>query len=322
MDLAKFLRSPLPHASTFGLIRIMKRNIALVSAGFLSVVSFLLGCSGKPDITYPKPYPDSLAIEFLPGLVSVDGLDFNSVFSPDGQSFYFSRSVNGQWDIFVCKYDGFSWGKPVGVSFSDETYSEADPAFSPDGKLFFISNRPRQGELKKDDFDIWYVEQAGEGRWSKPQNLLEVNSDSSEYYISFSQNGNLYFGSSRPVGFGSDDIYVSRFVEGRYTSPENLGSNINSPASEHDPCVSPDERLIVFKSENREDGFGQADLYFSTIDQTQAWMPATNFGAAINTEGYEYCPYFSPDGKYFFFSSQSDIMWIDMRVVQKLLKKV
>jgi Tol biopolymer transport system component len=298
----------------------MKRKTILVSASFALTLLFLFGCSNKPKIIYPKPYPDSQATKFLPGLVSIDGLDFNAAFSRDGKSFYFSRSVNGQWDIFVCQYQGRAWSKPVAVSFGDEKYSEADPAFSPDGKLFFISNRPRGSELTRKDFDIWYVEQADGERWSEPQNLREVNSDSSEYYISFSHSGNLYFGSSRPGGFGQEDIYVSRLVAGAYTHPKNLGPNVNSSESEHDPCVSNDEHLIIFKSENRDDGFGQADLYFSTLDETKTWMPAKNLGARVNTTGYEYCPYFSPDGKYFFFSSQSDIMWMDMHVLQKILK--
>jgi Tol biopolymer transport system component len=298
----------------------MKRKTIWVSASLALILSFLFACRDKLKINYPEPYPDSLAIPFLTGLASVDGLDFNSAFSPDGKSFYFSRSVNGQWDIFVSKYEGRAWSKPVTVSFGDEKYSEADPAFSPDGKLFFISNRPRENELTRIDFDIWYVEQGGGGKWSKPQNLLAVNSDSSEYYISFSRNGTLYFGSSRPGGFGREDIYVSRLVDDAYTNPKNLGANINSPESEHDPCISNDERLIIFKSENRGDGFGQADLYFSTLDETETWMPAKNLGGTVNTESYEYCPYFSPDGKYFFFSSQSDIMWMDMRFVQRILE--
>lgn len=295
------------------------RRIISVSSLVTLILSFGLGCRDDVKIIYPKPYPDSLAIKFLPGLISLNGLDFNTAFSPDGQSFYFSRSINGQWDIFVSKYENHGWSKPIAVSFNDGNYSQADPAFSPNGKLFFISNRPREDGLPRKDFDIWYVEQDNEGSWTKPQNVLEVNSDSSEYYISFSRNGNLYFGSSRPGGFGREDIYVSRLVDGTYKPPENVGANINSPESEHDPCVSPDERLIVFKSENQEDGFGQGDLYFSTMGETKTWMMAKSLGPRVNTSDYEYCPYFSPDGKYFFFSSQSDIKWMDMREVRKIL---
>src|SRR4051812_15621128 len=90
------------------------------------------------EISYPQPFPDTTAIIFLPNVVSKDGLDFNSVFSPDGKSFYFTRSKNRQWDIYVTTHDGKNWSEPVLTPFSDTTYSEADPAFSADGKLYFI----------------------------------------------------------------------------------------------------------------------------------------------------------------------------------------
>lgn len=275
---------------------------------------------GQQPIPYPQPWPDSLARKFLPGVVCADGLDFNSAFSPDGKSFYFSRSSKGKWDILVSKYENERWNDPVVASFSEEEYSEADPMFSPDGKLYFISNRPRANEAFKNNFDIWYVEPRARDAWSGPINPAEVNSDSSEYYVSFSANGNLYFGSSRPGGYGSEDIYVSHLVNGKYATPKNLGPQINSPQSEHDPAVSPNERLVIFKSENRSDGFGQADLYFSTLDNSSGWKPAQNLGPRINTNTYEYCPYFTPDGKFFFFSSQRDVMWIDMNTVRNIVK--
>lgn len=292
---------------------------ALVVLTIASMISLFFEYEDYAGIPYPKPYPDSVAIPFLPGLVSVEGLDFNATFSPDGQSFYFSRSYNGQWDIFVSEYNGQTWSRPICVPFSDEKYSEADPMFSPDGKLFFISNRPREQEQTRSDFDIWYLEPTGNQKWSAPQNLTEVNSDSTEYYVSFSKTGDLYFGSSRPGGYGSEDIYVSRLVNGVHSPPENLGANINSSYSDHDPCLTVDGRTIVFKSEGRDDGFGQADLYFSTLDGNGRWRPAKNLGRGINTDSYEYCPYFSPDGKFFFFSSQHDVMWVDVRGIKRVV---
>lgn len=310
----------MPSGSTFQLnFLMMQMKIAFVLIVIASLMSPLLGYEFSPEIPYPRPYPDSVAVRFLPGLVSVDGLDFNSTFSPDGRSFFFSRSYNGQWDILVSEYMGNSWSNPVCVPFSDEKNSEADPMFSPDGRLFFISNKTREGQKTKTNFDIWYVERIGEKNWSEPRNLTEVNSDSSEYYVSFAKNGDLYFGSSRPGGYGSHDIYISRLVNGVYKRPENLGAKINTPNSEHDPCLSADERLIVFKSEEREDGFGQADLYYSTLNENGHWTQAKNFGPSVNTEGYEYCPYFTPDGRFFFFSSRDDVMWMDMREIKRVV---
>src|SRR6218665_1318596 len=210
-------------------------TLILAAIGCISIQ-----CSNQPStvqIPYPQPLPDSTTLTFLPGIVSKEGIDFNSAFSPDGKSYYFTRSENRRWTIYVIHYDGNRWSDPKIASFSKNKYSVADPAFAPDGKLYFISNRPKTSKDTLSDFDIWYVKPLPEGRWSAPENLSVVNSDSAEYYISFANNGNMYLGSARAGGFGMDDIYISRYINGQYTKPENLGPAINSAYSEHDPCI-------------------------------------------------------------------------------------
>jgi Tol biopolymer transport system component len=273
-------------------------------------------------IPYPQPFPDTTATIFLPHVVSDEGLDFNSAFSPDGKSFYFTRSKNRQWDIYVTTHDGKNWSEPKLAPFSHSKFSEADPTFSPDGKLYFISNRPKQVTDTLSDFDIWFIELMPNQQWTEPKNFAQLNSDSSEYYISFAANGNAYFGSSRPGGFGAEDIYVCRFINGEYTIPENLGSTINTKESEHDPCIWPSEEYLVFKSENQTDNYGEADLYCSKYNSNKKWTKSVNLGDGFNTKTYEYCPYLTADSKYFFFSSESDIKWIDAKFVEKRIDKL
>src|SRR5690606_24523231 len=43
-----------------------------------------------------------------------------------------------------------------------------------------------------------------------------------------SDNRVLYFVSDKPGGFGGKDIYVTKFIDGMWQVPENLGPNINS----------------------------------------------------------------------------------------------
>jgi hypothetical protein len=289
--------------------------------GFISVLCFLsiahLACNSNKNnreelvqIQYPRQLPDTSAIPFLPGIVSKDGFDFNAAFSPDGKSFYFSRSKNGQWDIYVSRYDDTKWAEPTIASFCNEKYSEADPCFAPDGKLYFISNQPRSKNDTRTDFDIWCIQPLKDTQWLAPENITELNSDTTEYYVSFAKNGNAYFGSARQGGFGSEDIYVSKYLNGKFQLPENLGEAINSKESDHDPCISAEEDFMIFKSENRPGGFGEADLYCTRLNKNKRWMPAVNLGGTFNTKTYEYCPYISPDLKYFFFSSEGDVKWI------------
>ncbi len=269
------------------------------------------------QVPYPQPYPDSTALSFLPGTVSSDSLDFGSAFSPDGRSFYFARSENKKLRIYVTHHDGKSWTLPQLAPFTESLYSQADPAFSPDGKLYFISNRPKNATDSNADYDIWFISPLANGQWSAPENLAMVNTDSNEFYISFSKYGSLYFSSSRAGGFGEEDIYVSKFHKGKYSSPENVGAAINTKRSEYDPGISATESVIVFASSNRDEGFGGADLYSSLRTKDDTWKQAINLGNRFNTKTREYCPYFSPDSKFFFFSSEGNIKWIDVQILEK-----
>lgn len=262
-------------------------------------------------ISYPEPRPDSVPLVFLPGIVSTDSFDFNAAFSPDGRAFYFTRKINGQSKIYVSHHNSEAWTSPVPAPFTASGYAEADPVFSSDGKLYFISNRPKDASDTLADYDIWFVSPRPGGAWSAPEYMQAVNSDSSEFYISFAQNGNLYFASSRAGGSGQEDIYVSRWINERYATPENLGPSINSEKSEYDPCISAGEDLIVFTSSGRPDTFGAGDLYRARLDGNKRWQPASNLGKKFNTETREFCAYFSPDSKYFFFSSQGDVKWVE-----------
>lgn len=283
--------------------------LLVLSAGLLQCASSA-GTKETAAISYPSPLPDSIPLKFLPGIVCSDTLDFNACFSPDGQSFFFGRSGGGGWDIYVTRYDGKNWTQPALAPFSEKMYAEADPAFAPDGNLYYISNRPQQPGDSSKDFDIWYVRPMENGQWSEPINLKEVNSDSTEYYVAFAANGNIYFASDRPGSAGDHDLYCSKLVNGRYATPENLGPDINGPEMEHDPAVSPDEQFMIFTSVARKDGYGEGDLYYTTRDAQGKWKPAKNLGPRVNTPTYEYCSYLSPDGKYLFFSSDFDVKWI------------
>jgi hypothetical protein len=206
---------------------ILKKILPLV------LVFFVMRCTvdrkAETILSYPLPLPDSVALPFLPGIVSRDSLDFNASFSPDGKRFYFSRSGNGKWIIYVTEFHEGSWTKAVTAPFNEPEYSQADPFITSDGTLYYISNRPRNAQDTIPDYDIWFIQPKADGSWTKPENPGNINTDSTEYYVSLSSNGNLYFASDREGTLGSHDLYVSRYVNGVYSSPENLGPAVNSP---------------------------------------------------------------------------------------------
>lgn len=262
-------------------------------------------------VSYPTPLPDTVAQTFLPGIVSSDTLDFNAAFSPDGKTFYFSRSYNRKYIILESTNHGKGWTTPVPSPLFDSACSNTDPFFSPDGDLYFISNRPKDATDTIDDYDIYRLPMSG-GAARKPERLDEINSDSTEYYVSLSANGNIYFASYRD---GNLDLYMSRKKNGHYAKPVSLGPVVNSHDDEHDPLIAPDESWLIFTS-GRPGGFGEADLYI-TFKKNGQWQQPKNMGSRINTGTYEYCPNISPDGKFFFFSSERDVKWISSKVLQE-----
>jgi Tol biopolymer transport system component len=193
------------------------------------------------------------------------------------------------------------WSGPKLVPFASR-FGDIDVTISPDGsKILFCSKRPIPGDDKpKEDTDFWMAKRVGD-TWGDPIYLgVEINSDRDDYYPVMTNNGTLYFSSQRE-GPGTNNIYRSELVDGKYTKAEKLGNAINTEHREFDPYISADETILIFSS-NRPEGFGADDLYISYKNDDGIWIQAKNMGSKINTSGSEYCPVISPEGKYFFFT--------------------
>jgi len=281
----------------------------------IAIALLCASCGNRQEktvsINYPSPQPDTTALRFLPGLVTSDTLDFNAAFSTDGQHFYFSRSYHGRYVIMESRNQNGQWTEPVISSLFDTSVSNTDPFVAENNDLYFISKRPRHAQDTIPDYDIYRM-QWKDSAYGKAEALDAINSDSTEYYVSVARNGNIYFSSYRE---GNLDLYFGEKKESGYLKPLNLGRVINTDSVEHDPLIAPDERFLIFASV-RPEGAGEADLYIAFKADT-GWQAPKNMGPRINTARYEYCPNLSPDGKYFFFSSEFDVKWISASVLEK-----
>jgi len=292
--------------------------IILISSGTL------LAQTAVPSaVAYLNQPPPGLASKvFAPGTVSLkDHYEYGSVFSNDSREFYYAVIINGKPQIRCIRFENNAWTAPKTVISSDK-YEYNDPFLSPDGqRLFFISDRAADGTGPKKDFDIWYIERKNDGWSDAPVNAGPgINTAKNEYYMSFTNDGTMYFSSNGGTDAANDknyDVRFSKYSGGQFQPSQKLSTAVNTEHYEADVFVSPDEQYLIFCTE-RPGGLGKGDLYISFKSKTGEWQPAKNMGPAVNSEGYEFCPFVSSDGKYLFFSRDGDIFWVNAEVVEGL----
>ncbi|MBN1620186.1 PD40 domain-containing protein [candidate division WOR-3 bacterium] len=268
----------------------------------LVVLSSELSGSDRIDLDHS---PSETEI-FAEGIISTDLYERDIAISPKGDEIIFTLCDYKRSKMCLVRIVkiGDVWSNREILDFSGQ-YDDIEPCFSADGiKLYFASNRPMDSDTARTDFNIW-VSKRSDFSWSEPEPLPSaVNTEHDEFYPSVSRYGNLYFTSSRENGVGSEDIFVSNYVDGIYSDPEPLDTSINTPIYEFNAFISPDEDLIIFSSFGRDDGFGGGDLYYSTKDETGNWIPSQNMGDLVNSEYLDYCPFVDVHRKNFYFTSE------------------
>lgn len=264
--------------------------------------------------------PVEVATVLGPGIVSLpDRHEYCATATRDGQALYYGVDMGERAEIRVAR------AAPDGVVHQTllrhERYSFGDPMLSLDElRLYFVSNRPESdGQEEPKDFDIWYLERDGD-EWGPPTNLgAPVNSESDEFYTSFTDDGRLFFASNRGRGdrLVDLDLFVSEGRDGVYSQPQRLGPEVNSDHYDADPFVSRDGSLLIFGSV-RPGGRGRGDIYISRSDGRGAWTEAVPLGPVVNTEGHELCPVLTPSGAAFIFTSEQDLHWVDASILDEV----
>jgi OOP family OmpA-OmpF porin len=122
---------------------------------------------------------------------------------------------------------------------------------------------------------------------------------------SLAVNNTIFIFSAETYGTrGVDDIYISKFENGSWTEPQNLGSSINTKFQELSPSLSDDGKTLYFSSNGRK-GQGSFDVYASTrLDNSwTSWSTPVNLGTEVNSEGRELFFRNIPDSENAIFTS-------------------
>lgn len=111
----------------------------------------------------------------------------------------------------------------------------------------------------------------------------------------------LYFSSDRPGGFGGYDIYVSRFQNGSWTVPRNLGPVVNTSSNEVYPFLHPTGRLY-FSSAGHDNSIGGYDIFYTDFFNNR-WYRPVKLGTPFNSGLNDYTYYSDETYQTGFFSS-------------------
>lgn len=185
-------------------------------------------------------------------------------------------------DIWIAERDDDGWRISDIPPYPVNTdYVETDAYMLPDGSgLLLASDRPGGQNLQPSRAyfhgdtalatDLWFIP-CTSGRWGTPVNLgVKVNSLYSERSPILSRNmTTLYFVSDGSVGLGYGDVYMAERTDPddwtSWSTPQNLGREVNSGFRELSVSFSPDERRIYLST----DASGRATVRsFATAHNT------------------------------------------------------
>ena len=234
----------------------------------------------------------------------------------DENELYTTYSNNAKREVASKKnFEITNIGDAINGAFSD---------FSPvvtadESAMFFTSRRVRTDTMQMSNADV-YSPQDGKhfedvyvsykdmktNAWGAPE-LMDFSSPrSNQATISVSGDGQFLFIYKDDNGDGN--IYISEREDIDYGTPQYMGGknnsnvDINTSYWETHATLSADGKTLYFVSD-RPGGLGGRDIYRSVKLPNGQWSKALNVGAPINSENDEDSPFFHPDGKTLYFSS-------------------
>lgn len=180
---------------------------------------------------------------------------------------------------------------------------ESMPSLTADNKYLYFTRHFGTGMYQDEDIYVAINSSAGFTRANSIGDAINT-----EGFIegaqSIAPSGKYLFFTSaeRRDGVGRADIYMSRKTGDLWERPNNIGSPVNSPGWDAQPCISPDGRTLYFASV-RGTGRGGSDIWVSTLTDAGTWSEPQMLNTNINTQYDEMRPFVHPDGNTLYFSS-------------------
>jgi len=224
-----------------------------------------------------------------------------------------------RWKIDQCKFGIEAMKNPANmlpINLGENVNSEWDeyhPSLTGNSKeILFTVRRPRDEQTVckycKEEEDIYRSVQQN-GIWQPRTKLAKpVNTGNNEGAQCISADGNYLFFTicSADFGYGSCDIYWSKWEDNKWSEPKNCGPKVNTKYWESQPSISADGKTIYFTS-NRPGGYGGMDIWKTEMISEGVFSEPVNLGETINTPYDEVSPFIHFDQKTLYFSSNGHL---------------
>jgi hypothetical protein len=249
---------------------------------------------------------------FAPNVISTLFNEFGGVISPDGQTLFFSASVQPYYreeSYMSRRLANGGWSPPQLAPFS-RVARNFDVTFSPDGQtILFVSDRADRPDEVVQDYNIYEAHRTADG-WSTPTRMAAPISGArdgrptSEHFASMAADGSIYFSSETREGDPGMAIYVSHRIATGYGPAEKLGPTVNATPFTGEPMIAPDQSFLLFSAFGRPGAPGNWDIWISRRQADGSWGDAEPLGPAVNTRQRDYSPRLEPDGHTLLFASE------------------
>lgn len=167
-------------------------------------------------------------------------------------------------------------------------YHDGPLSISSDGNTIFYT-RSTKGELSKKSINQSKIYQAT-AKGSKWTNITPMPFNSDDYSVAHpwisSDGKTLFFTSNMPGGFGGMDLYMATKTNDGWSTPKNLGKDINTPLDEVFPYFK-DNNTLYFASDGHG-GYGGLDIYSVTFENNQWKTPVENLKAPLNSSADDF----------------------------------
>ncbi len=279
----------------------------------ISLVAMATSLQGQPDLKEAE-----VEINNESG-INTEEVEFSPVFYKDGIVFITSQYEQSKYAITDTRIETnifsiYSATRDVEGKLTDpipfakellSTEHEGPVSFNSSGEvIYFTRNTKKETTVASNNYRLQLNIFSAQKLNDKWENISEMSFNESGYntlHPSISPDmDELFFASDRPGGYGGYDLYFVRRIGGEWSSPINLGPQVNTPNNEVFPFIHADGTLYF--SSDGHGGQGSQDIFYTNRNR-DLWKRPINLGEPFNSSSDDLGLIIDRDNKNGYFSS-------------------